>query len=275
MKYSILALGNEDNCTTLTNKLGATLKAYGSDLDVEFVNIVKEGLPALIARSKNVHAILMPVGDIQLTPVQRKVINEICKSNNLYATYTRYIDTDDTSVDGPFDFTIVQDSLGGMFAGENGFRTNPSSGREAYCVHSYSELDIEKVSRIAYELTQNSRKKITLADLDPHLATSNLWYKILTDINEDYPSTSVCCSQMRFVVQDIVSAPQNLDVVLSDSIVGKMLNCIANAVHDTDKFSCYVGDTPLALYTYEKSITQVGIDTLAKQILATSLGGIM
>lgn len=264
MKYSILALGNHESLTTLTQKIRATLNSYGSDIDVEFANTDKNA----VERAKCANAILLPRTDKALPSAMQMLVKMICQNCNLHSVSTKYKDKN-----GTYDITLVQDSIGGMLNGENGFRTNPSSGREAYAVHSYSELDIEKTARIAYELAKNSRKKITLADLDPHLATSNLWYKILTDINEDYPSTSVGCSQMRFVVQDMVSAPQDLDIVLSDSLTGKMLSCVANSTLDADMFSCYIGDTPLALYTYTKSISQDGIDALAKHILTTSLGG--
>lgn len=268
MTYTILALGNENNCIMLANMLETHLKTHGSELNVEYVDVIKEGLPSLLARSKSAHAILMPVSDIALAPVQSKIAKDICKENNLFATYTRYMKQDNA-----FDFAIVHDSLGGMLCGENGFRNNPNYGREAYCVHSYSELEIEKIARIAYELAEKSHKTITLADLDPHLATSQLWYKILSDINEDYPSISAGCSQMRFAINDIANEPTNLGIVLSDSLTGKALNAVANAKQNVTAFSCSIGDTPLALYAYPKNISQNALEALAKEILSTSLGG--
>ncbi len=268
MKYSILAFGNEEKCNTLAKKLDAQLTTYGNSLEVEYFDVVKEGLTSLAARSKSVHAILMCVSDVALTPVQRKIADVICKNNNLHSACTRYIGNENA-----FDFCIVHDSIGGMFAGENGFRNNPEYGREAYCVHSYSELEIEKVARTAYELAEKNNEKITLADLDPHLATSGLWYKILTDINEDYPSISTACSQIRFVIDNVAKTPENLGIVVSDSLVGKALTAVANSTTNADAFACYVGDTPLALYVYTDTLSQNALDKLAKTILSTSLGG--
>lgn len=266
MKYSILALGCEEDCNALISRLDDTLKTYGNELEVQYTK--QTSLQDIITQSRCAHAILMPVNDILLPPVQRKIAKEICNVNNLFATRTHYINNDKN-----IDFCIVEDSIGGMFAGENGYRNNPTFGREAYCVHSYSELEIERVARCAYELAEKSHKKITLADLDPHLATSQLWYKILTDINEDYPSISAGCSQMRFIIDDIAKAPSDLEIVLCDSILGKTLNAVANATLDVDAYACSLGDTPLALYTYPKNITQTALDSLAKEILSTSLGG--
>lgn len=103
------------------------------------------------------------------------------------------------------DNLIVNDAFCGIYPDESGFRSNPAFGREAYDTQRYSELEIERVARIAYELAdvdgasdplklQNPnalRRAINLIDMADKYTTSKLWRKIVTDINEDYPQIHV------------------------------------------------------------------------------------
>ncbi len=72
---------------------------------------------------------------------------------------------------------------------ESSFSSSTAFGRQAKDVNTLSELEIEKVLRIAYELAEI--KALTLVLPVEPTAISSLWRKIAYDIAEDYPFVSV------------------------------------------------------------------------------------
>lgn len=127
---------------------------------------------------------------------------------------------------------------------ESGFRNNSTFGREAFDTISCSELEIERVARIAYELAEKERKGLLLVDRADRLETSKLWRKIVADLNEDYPSVAVDAK----LCQDAVV---NFDgirncVVLSSNMIDAILDALASK---TCPFvGALLGDTAQGVY---------------------------
>lgn len=143
------------------------------------------------------------------------------------------------------DITLVSDAFGGIYDSEKGFRNNPTFGREAYDNECYSELEIERVARIAYEL--NSTRHIMLIDKADELATSKLWRKIVTDVNEDYPFINVDMASMDNAIEALMNntAP---DTLLTSHLFGDIIYSVLSAKADKAKFSAFLGDTTLGMY---------------------------
>ncbi|MDE7373171.1 MAG: hypothetical protein K2N18_03825 [Clostridia bacterium] len=165
----------------------------------------------------------------------------ICKELGLYA-----------SVRQIGDITLVNDAFGGVYDGEKGFRSNPTFGREAYDVESYSELEIERVARIAYELTPT--RHITLIDKADELATSKLWRKIVTDINEDYPFVNVDMASIENALNAMQAQNQTPDTLLTSHLFGDIIYSALSAKADKAKFSALLGDTTLGMYVIANNL---------------------
>lgn len=270
MQYTLLALNGAKNCDALSKEITDVLNSHNCSLQVDdvYLNKFELNLSGIVEHSKRAHAVAFPITLSHLTPPQRKIKDNICKENNLYARASRYIANNDE-----FDFYIVSDGNGGMLEGGSGFRTNSAFGREAYCEESYSELEIERVARAAYEIAERTHKRIDLVDLDPRLATSQLWYKILTDINEDYPSVLVGTRSFENAIDTLVNSPNELEILIAPRIVAKALNATAAARRDSDFYSCYSGDTTLALYVFQSPAKDKALSALASDMVEHSLGG--
>lgn len=186
------------------------------------------GDPEIIKKAKSAHAVLLD----GCTPALRG----ICKELALYAS-VRIIG----------DVMLVNDAFGGIYDGEKGFRSNPTFGREAYDEERYSELEIERVARIAYELSP--ARHITLIDKADELATSKLWRKIVTDINEDYPFVNVDMASIESALSAILQAQSHTpDTLLTSHLFGDIIYSALSAKADKAKFSALLGDTTLGMY---------------------------
>ncbi len=224
---------------------------------------------SIIEKAKTAHAILFYSNDKQ----ENTAIDSIRKNLGLYAQISTFSSLSD---DLNHAFSIVQDKDGGIYDGEKGFLNNSSFGREAYDTERYSELEIERVSRVAYELVSDSRRKLVLADKADKLTTSKLWRKIVADVNEDYPFVSVDMQDVTDVLKTIIKNPTTLDVVLSTSLFGDILTCVSSSMSDTTPSISFVGDTPLAMYGFCTSdlstISQSSVSSLISFLLKNSFG---
>lgn len=224
---------------------------------------------SIIEKAKTAHAILFYSNDKQ----ENAAVDSIRKNLGLYAQISTFSSLSDGLNHA---FSIVQDKDGGIYDGEKGFLNNSSFGREAYDTERYSELEIERVSRVAYELVSDSRRKLVLADKADKLTTSKLWRKIVADVNEDYPFVSVDMQDVTDVLKTIIKNPTTLDVVVTTSLFGDILTCVSSSVSDTTPSISFVGDTPLAMYGFspsgQKATTADSINNLVYFMMKNSFG---
>lgn len=203
-----------------------------------------------VCAAKSAHAILFTTG--AQYPHQAAVLDRLADSLGLYAktSYKTAFNTNGNT----HRIAIVSDTAGGI--AESGFRNNQTFGREAYDVMSYSELEIERVARIAYELAECSRRHVTLVDMANKLTTSKLWRKIVTDINEDYPYVSVNMLIANDAVNQLLKSPLQSDIILTPSLLADILGRICEATENCDSNTnerkvmptAYLGETTLGMY---------------------------
>ncbi len=127
------------------------------------------------------------------------------------------------------DLVTVRELTGGIYFGERGFRQG-IFGREAYDTEAYSEIEIERVARVAFELAEERKHKLCLVDKANVLTTSKLWRKIVADINEDYPSVSVSAMYVDNASMQLVLNPSQFDVILTSNMFGDILSDLTGAI---------------------------------------------
>lgn len=132
-------------------------------------------------------------------------------------------------VEKGIDLVTVRELTGGIYFGERGYR-NGNTGREAYDTESYSEIEIERVSRIAFELAETRRKKVCLVDKANVLTSSKLWRKVVSDINEDYPSVRVDMMYVDNAAMQLALNPSQFDVILTSNMFGDILSDLTAAI---------------------------------------------
>ena len=132
-------------------------------------------------------------------------------------------------VEKGIDIVTVRELTGGIYFGERGYR-NGNTGREAYDTESYSEIEIERVSRIAFELAETRRKKVCLVDKANVLTSSKLWRKVVSDINEDYPSVRVDMMYVDNAAMQLALNPSQFDVILTSNMFGDILSDLTAAI---------------------------------------------
>lgn len=248
-------------------KAKKTISAYENEyvkFNFQTANLSDE---KAIEKAKSANAVLFFASNKQ----EELAVDFIRKQLGLYAQITAFSRRID---DVNHDFCIVQDKNGGIYEGKKSFANNAAFGREAYDVERYSELEIERTARVAYELANDSRRTLTLADKADKLTTSKLWRKIVADVNEDYPFVSVNMQDVLETIDAIIANPTSLDVVVTTALFGDILTQTAKSVASETPSYSYVCDTPLAMYGFvQTSAREIpSVESLIRFMLKNSFG---
>jgi 3-isopropylmalate dehydrogenase len=127
------------------------------------------------------------------------------------------------------DILIVRELLGGLYFGERSTEGAPGS-RMANDSMTYSEAQIERIARIAFELARGRRKQVTSVDKANVLDCSRLWRDVVTRVGKDFPDVTLSHMYVDSAAMALVSRPTQFDTVLTENMFGDILSDQAGAV---------------------------------------------
>ena len=127
------------------------------------------------------------------------------------------------------DIMVVRELTGGIYFGERG-RREGSKGREAYDTEAYSVGEVERIARIAFELSRKRRKKVTSVDKANILESSRLWREVVTDVSKDYPDVELCHMYVDNAAMQLVKNPNQFDVIVTTNMFGDILTDEASMI---------------------------------------------
>jgi 3-isopropylmalate dehydrogenase len=127
------------------------------------------------------------------------------------------------------DVMIVRELLGGIYFGERS-TTGESGARKASDNMAYSEGEIERIARIAFELARGRRKKLTSVDKANVLDCSRLWREVVTWVGQDFTDVKLSHMYVDSAAMALVSKPAEFDVILTENMFGDILSDQAGAV---------------------------------------------
>ncbi len=129
----------------------------------------------------------------------------------------------DSVIDKGFDIMLIRDLTGGIYWNEKGVREG-KYGREAYDVECYSEFEVERVARRAFEAAKGRRKLVTSVEKANALESSRLWRETVERVSKDYPEVEVKNMLVDKAAMEIACNPSCFDVLLTTSIFGDILS---------------------------------------------------
>ncbi|MFN3323243.1 MAG: 3-isopropylmalate dehydrogenase [Bryobacteraceae bacterium] len=126
-------------------------------------------------------------------------------------------------VDGT-DMIIVRELNGGIYYGTP--RGISGEGQEERGVNTmtYTRPEIERVTRMAFELARQRRKKVTSVDKSNVLETSQLWRKVVAEVAADYPDVELDHLLVDNCAMQLILNPKRFDMVLTENMFGDILS---------------------------------------------------
>ena len=124
-------------------------------------------------------------------------------------------------VDGT-DLLIVRELSGGLYYGEP--RGPTEDGQAAVDTMAYHRDEVARIARVAFEASQNRRKKVLSVDKANVLHCSRLWRQVVDEIADEYPDVE--CNHMLVdrAAMELVLNPTSFDVILTANLFGDVLS---------------------------------------------------
>lgn len=127
------------------------------------------------------------------------------------------------------DFIVVRELIGGVYFGAH--TTQTVNGEEvATDIMPYSEHEIERIGRIGFETARKRRKKLCCVDKANVLDTSRLWRKVMRRLAEEYPDVAYTEMFVDNAAMQIVRAPSQFDVIVTENMFGDILSDEASMI---------------------------------------------
>ena len=148
-----------------------------------------------------------------------------------------------------FDLVIVRELTGGIYFGERGYRDG-KYGNEAYDTEAYSEMEIRRIAKVAFETAMKRGKNLISIDKANVLETSRLWRKIMHEMAKDYPEVTVTHMLVDNAAMQLVKNPKQFDVVVTSNMFGDILSDEASQITGSIGMlpSASLGETKRGMY---------------------------
>jgi 3-isopropylmalate dehydrogenase len=122
------------------------------------------------------------------------------------------------------DLLIVRELTGGLYFGGRMEATGDPGQRVASDTLPYSEPEIVRVVRLAFELARARRGRLTSVDKANVLATSRLWRRVVDDLRPEFPDVEVNHQLVDSCAMLLVRQPAAFDVLVTENLFGDILS---------------------------------------------------
>jgi len=127
------------------------------------------------------------------------------------------------------DLVVVRELTGGIYFGERGRRNDRKT---AYDTMIYTEAEVDRVVRLAFELAGKRRGLVTSVDKANVLESSRLWHETAQSVAADYAKIRFEHLLVDSCAMHLIRRPATFDVIVTSNMFGDIL---------TDEASMLVG----------------------------------
>src|SRR5476649_1436442 len=131
-------------------------------------------------------------------------------------------------VDG-LDIIILRELTGGVYFGEPKTITDLGNGQKrAIDTQIYDTYEIERISRVAFELARKQRNKVTSMEKRNVMKTGVLWNEVVTQTHaREFKDVQLEHQLADAGAMQLVRNPKQFDVIVTDNLFGDVLSDIA------------------------------------------------
>jgi 3-isopropylmalate dehydrogenase len=128
------------------------------------------------------------------------------------------------------DIMIVRELLGGVYFGQPRAIEGEAGSRQALNTMRYSEPEVERIARVAFELARGRKAKVLSVDKANVLECSRLWREVVTRVGMEYPEVKLAHQYVDSAAMLLVQHPAEVDVLLTENMFGDILSDQAGGV---------------------------------------------
>jgi 3-isopropylmalate dehydrogenase len=122
------------------------------------------------------------------------------------------------------DIMIVRELTSGVYFGEPRGIFEEGNERVGINTQRYTESEIERAARSAFELVMRRSKKLCSMEKANVMESGILWREVVTRIGAEYPEVELSHMYADNGAMQLVRAPKQFDVILTDNLFGDILS---------------------------------------------------
>ena len=127
------------------------------------------------------------------------------------------------------DLMIVRELTGGIYFGQpRGIRTLDDGQRQGFNTLVYSESEIERICRVAFDLAMKRGRRLCSVDKSNVLEVSALWREVAERVSDDYPEVALSHMLVDNAAMQLVREPRQFDVLVTGNMFGDILSDLAS-----------------------------------------------
>jgi 3-isopropylmalate dehydrogenase len=122
------------------------------------------------------------------------------------------------------DILIVRELTGDIYFGEPKGIRDKGGEREGFDTMRYSEGEIRRIARVAFEAARKRGKKVCSVDKANVLETSQLWREVVSDEHRSFPDLELSHMYVDNCAMQLVRNPKQFDVIVTGNLFGDILS---------------------------------------------------
>jgi 3-isopropylmalate dehydrogenase len=128
------------------------------------------------------------------------------------------------------DVLVVRELTGGIYFGERGRGHDDRLGETAYDMEVYSTMEVERITKVAFEMAKKRKGKVTSVDKANVLESSRLWRETVNRMAEGDHSVQVDHMYVDNASMQLVRDPNQFDVIVTSNLFGDILSDEASMI---------------------------------------------
>ena len=121
----------------------------------------------------------------------------------------------------PIDVMILRELTGDIYFGK---RWRSEDRKAATDEMAYSEMEVERLARIGFEMAMKRRKKLCSVDKANVLECSRLWRETVARLAKEYPEVEVTYMYVDNAAMQLILRPAQFDVMITGNLFGDILS---------------------------------------------------
>ncbi|MCH2096642.1 MAG: 3-isopropylmalate dehydrogenase [Rhodobacteraceae bacterium] len=122
------------------------------------------------------------------------------------------------------DIMIVRELTSGIYFGEPRGIIEEGNERVGINTQRYTESEIDRVARNAFELAMRRNKKLCSMEKANVMESGILWREVVTEVAKDYPEVELSHMYADAGAMQLCRWPKQFDVIVTDNLFGDLLS---------------------------------------------------
>ncbi|MCH2165440.1 MAG: 3-isopropylmalate dehydrogenase [Marinovum sp.] len=122
------------------------------------------------------------------------------------------------------DIVIVRELTSGIYFGEPRGIIEEGNERVGINTQRYTESEIERVARSAFELAMRRGKKLCSMEKANVMESGILWREVVTEVSKGYPEVELSHMYADAGAMQLCRWPKQFDVIVTDNLFGDLLS---------------------------------------------------